>query len=103
MGSCVVKSAVHSVVTSGDYQRYFEAEGRRWHHIINPDTLLPSVYWSSVSVICEDSAVADALSTALFVLPLEEGEALLEKYGAEALWVSPDGTEYKSSGFSKFQ
>lgn len=101
--SCVVKTDSCSVVTSGDYQRYYEAEGRRWHHIINPDTLLPSIYWSSVSIICEDSSMADALSTALFVLPQDEGEALLAEFAAEALWVSTDGAEYRSSGFSEYQ
>lgn len=90
-----------SAVTSGDYQRFFEVDGRRYHHIIDPDTLQPSQYWRSVTVLCEDSALADALSTALFVLPLERGKSLLLKTGAEAMWLSADGMRYYSDGFQK--
>lgn len=90
-----------SAVTSGDYQRFFEVDGRRYHHIIDPDTLQPGAYWRSVTVICGDSALADALSTALFILPLERGKALLLKTGAEAMWLSADGMRYYSDGFQK--
>lgn len=88
-----------SAVTSGDYQRFVEIDGKKYHHIIDPDTLYPSEFWRSVTVVCADSALADALSTALFLLPLEEGKALLEKTGAEAMWLAPDGTRYYSDGF----
>ena len=89
------------VVTSGDYQRAYVVDGKLYHHIIDPDTLYPSEYWRSVSVVCEDSAVADALSTALFLLPLEEGQKLLEVFGAEAFWVDPQGQRYYSPGFQE--
>ena len=62
---------------------------------------MPSDYWRSVSVICPDSALADALSTALFLLPLEEGKALLAQCRAEAMWVDGNGQRYYSSGFEK--
>ena len=88
-----------SVVTSGDYQRYYTVEGKRYHHIIDPKTLYPGVLWRSVTIVLNDSGLADALSTALFVLPLEEGQSLLEKCGAEAMWVDADGNRYYSSGF----
>ncbi len=89
-----------AVVTSGDYQRYFTVDGVRYHHIIDVDTLYPAAHVRSVTVLHEDSGVADALSTALFTLPLEEGQALLEKVpGAEALWVLPDGSLRHSDGF----
>ncbi len=88
-----------SVVTSGDYQRAFTVDGKLYHHIIDPDTLHPSGYWRSVSIVCPDSGLADALSTALFLLPLEEGSALLEKAGAEAMWVDKDGNQFYSNGF----
>ena len=89
-----------SVVTSGDYQRYFTGpDGVRYHHIIDPETLYPAARWRAVSVLCPDSGTADGLSTALFVLDRAEGEALLAEYGAEALWVAPDGTEYMTDGF----
>ena len=90
-----------SVVTSGDYQRAYSIDGQLYHHIIDPATLYPSGYWRSVTVVCEDSGTADALSTALFVLPLEEGKALLAQYGAEAMWVDASGTIAYSSGFEK--
>ena len=89
------------VVTSGDYQRTFPVEGKFYHHIIDPDTLYPSEYFRSVSVICGDSGLADALSTALFVLPLAEGMALAEKCGAEAMWLHTDGTRSYTPGFEK--
>ena len=91
----------NSVVTSGDYQRTYWVEGQSYHHIIDPDTLMPSAYWRSVSVICPDSGVADALSTALFILDKEAGEALARECGAEVLWVAADGTEYMTSGFEE--
>ena len=90
-----------AVVTSGDYQRTYTVDGEKYHHIIDPETLMPSDYWRAVTVVCPDSALADALSTALFLLPLEEGQALLERCGAEALWVSKDGTEQMSTGFQE--
>ena len=89
-----------SVVTSGDYQRVYTAEGQSWHHIIDPETQYPAAYWQSVTILCEDSGLADALSTALFVLPMEEGQALLDRFGAEALWVDTSGKEYQSPGLS---
>jgi len=91
-----------SVVTSGDYQRYYAVDDKIYHHIIDPETLYPSEYWRSVSIVCEDSGLADALSTALFLLPLEEGQALLNQCKAEALWVDFEGNMYYSPGFEAF-
>ncbi len=88
-----------SVVTSGDYQRAYAVDGQLYHHIIDPDTLFPSAYWRSVSVVSGDSALADALSTALFLLPLEEGKQLLKQAGAEAMWVNAEGNIYYSENF----
>lgn len=88
-----------SLVTSGDYQRTYSVDGKPYHHIIDPDTLYPSEYWSSVTIACADSGLADALSTALFLLPQEEGQKLLDAYGAEALWVDREGNLYYSPGF----
>lgn len=94
-----VEIASGSLVTSGDYQRYYEVDGKTYHHIIDPDTLMPSEYWRSVTILCPDSGLADCLSTALFLLPLEEGEALIEKCGAEALWIDAEGDMYPSENF----
>ena len=88
-----------SVVTSGDYQRTYTVDGKKYHHIIDPETLYPSEHWRSVTIVCEDSGVADALSTALFLLTMEEGQALLENYGAMAMWVDADENIYYSAGF----
>ena len=88
-----------SVVTSGDYQRTYVVEGKSYHHIIDPETLYPSTLWQSVSVVCEDSALADALSTALFLLPQQQGQALLAECGAEAMWLDSAGNRFYSPGF----
>jgi len=90
-----------SVVTSGDYQRTYMVEGKLYHHIIDPETLMPSAYWRSVTIICPDSGLADALSTALFLMDLAAGEALLTQAGAEAMWVDGEGNCFYSSGFQK--
>ena len=92
-----------SVVTSGSYQRYYEVDGKRYHHIIDPETLMPSEKYRSVSVVCRDSAMGDALSTALFCMDFEEGMALVDSLdGVEALWVFEDGTKRTSDGFSVY-
>jgi thiamine biosynthesis lipoprotein len=88
-----------SVVTSGDYQRAYAVDGVLYHHIIDPDTLYPADLWRSVTVVCADSGAADMLSTALFLLPLEEGQALISQCGAEAMWVDADGNFFYSPGF----
>lgn len=88
-----------SIVTSGDYQRFYVVDGIRYHHIIDPDTLYPGNYWRSVTIACDDSGLADALSTALFLLPLEEGQKLLDQCGAEAMWVDAEGNQHYSPGF----
>lgn len=91
-----------SVVTSGDYQRRYWVGEEAYHHIIDPETLFPGTLWRSVTVICEDSGLADALSTALFLLPREEAQALLDTCGAEALWVDRAGNRFMSPGFETF-
>ena len=88
-----------AVVTSGDYQRTYTVDGKKYHHIIDPETGMPSQYWRSVTVVCENSALADALSTALFLMPLDEGKALAEKCGAKALWLNAQGNQYTIDDF----
>lgn len=91
-----------SLVTSGDYQRYYTVNGKRYHHIIDPTTRYPATYHRSVTVLCADSGMADALSTALFLLPLEKGQEMVEKLdGVDALWVSADGKQTMTEGFKQ--
>ena len=81
-----------SVVTSGDYERFYLVDGKRYSHIIDPETLYPPELYRSVTVICQSSAYADALSTALFCMELTSGLRLLEEYSARAVWVLADGS-----------
>ena len=91
-----------AIVTSGDYQRYYEVDGKRFHHIIDPQTLYPAERFRSVTVICGDSGLADALSTALFILPQPEGQALAQKCGAEAMWLDTEGNRFYTDGFESW-
>ena len=89
-----------SLVTSGDYQRYYEVDGKRYCHIIDPGTGMPAEFFPSVTVMAEDSGVADALSTALFTMGQEEGLAFVEGLeGVAAMWIMEDGEIHCSSGF----
>ena len=91
-----------AIVTSGDYQRYYVVDGEIYHHIIDPATLYPARRFCSVTVICRDSGLADALSTALFVLPQAEGETLAQSCGAEAMWVDLEGNRFYTPGFQNW-
>lgn len=92
-----------ALVTSGDYQRYYEVDGVRYHHIIRPGSWMPWNEYASVTVRCADGMQADALSTAVFNMEFEKGLALIESMEqTEAMWVLPDGTKRFSSGFEKY-
>lgn len=92
-----------SVVTSGSYQRYYVVDGKSYHHIIDPETLMPGQNYLSVSVLCDDSGLGDAFSTALFLMSYEEGAELVENTeNLEAMWVMPDGEQRYSSGFKAY-
>ncbi len=81
-----------TAVTSGVYQRYFEQDGRVYHHIIDPKTGYPTdngLY--AVTVVTESSSLADGLSTACLVLGVEKGKALAKAYGAELIFVDSNG------------
>ena len=89
----VAAVAVHdlSVVTSGDYERYFEQDGVRYHHIFDPETGYPAASGlRSVTVIDENSTRADALTTALFVMGADKGRAYCEKNGIAAVFITSD-------------
>ncbi len=97
--SSVVSLRNTSVVTSGDYQRYFMVDGKRYHHIIDPETMYPSTKWRSVSVILDDIAEADTISTYLFILDYEEGLEFAKKVGAEVLWIDEDYNSFATEGW----
>lgn len=81
--SKIVEIQSGSTVTSGTYQRYFEADGNMYHHIIDPQNGFPAQKeYKSVSISAQSSALADALATAVFVLGKKDGAALAEKWGA---------------------
>jgi len=85
-----------AVSTSGDYERFFFKDGRRYHHIIDPHTGYPAMLAVSATVITRQAVVADALSTALFVLGPERGIALAESLReADAVIIYADGEKLK--------
>lgn len=88
-----------AIVTSGDYERFFEIDGVRYHHILNPQTGLPARACQSVTVVAPRVAEADALATAVFVLGPNKGLALLENSSAvEGLIVGADGQVKVTAG-----
>lgn len=93
----------YSLVTSGVYERYYTVDGKQYHHIIDPNTLMPAGYFLSVSIVCKDSGIADALSTSVFNMSYEQGRKLIESLdNTEALWIFKDGSMKYSSGFQKY-
>lgn len=96
-----------SVVTSGDYERYYIAsDGNRYAHIIDPSTLFPATLYRSVSIMTKDSGDADCLSTALFTMTIEEGKQLICDYEEQTgnkvkvIWVT---TEEKRQSKDDYQ
>lgn len=79
------------VDTAGDYQRYFEQDGVRYHHILNPATGEPARGVASVTVLAQRGEWADAYATAAFVLGMERGYQFLVDHGVEALLVTDTG------------
>ena len=93
-----------SLVTSGSYQRFYTVGDLRLHHIIDPDTLMPATGFASVSIVTKSSALADALSTALFSMSYADGLALIESIPeAEAMWCFENGEILYSSGFEAYR
>lgn len=87
LGSIAIKNA--SVVTSGDYEKYFTNNGKRYAHIINPSTGVPTTGIKSATIVCPDAELGDALATALFVLGAEGGMELINTLkNTEALLIT---------------
>ena len=79
------------LVTSGDYQRFMTIDGKRYSHIIDPDTGYPAEFVRSVTVINKDSTWADAMSTALFCMSVEDGLKVCQEQNLEAVWFTDKG------------
>ena len=91
------------VSTSGDYERFVEVDGKRYHHILNPATGYPAESGvKSVTILSKNGMISDALSTACFVLGEEKGRLLAEKYGVEALFISEDGIISMTKGMREY-
>ena len=97
VATVTLKDAAFS--TSGGYERYFEADGKRYSHILDPRTLRPAEGTASASVRCAGATAADALSTALYVLGPEAGRAMAEKLKVEALLIDAEGRQTKTAGW----
>lgn len=97
----ILKLNETSVVTSGDYQRYFDLDGKRYCHIIDPDTLYPGSEFKSVTINNLDSGLCDFLSTACFLSSETEARNMLKKENAEGYFIDKDGKVTYTEGFSK--
>ena len=93
----------YCVSTSGDYERYVEVDGVRYHHILDPRTGSPARSdVAGVTIVTKDGFLSDALSTACFVLGREEGRKLLEKYDAEGLFIDQEGNITMTEGIQQY-
>ncbi|MBM7623089.1 FAD:protein FMN transferase [Sporohalobacter salinus] len=91
-----------NVVTSGDYERYFKKEGRRYHHILDPNTGYPARGLASVTIISDSSFKADILSTALFILGFKEAKSYIKEHDdIEGMLVTTDLNKWRSKGFKE--
>ncbi len=100
----VIKGNNISVVTSGGYQRFYEYNGKRYSHIIDPNTLYPGNYMKSVTVITKDSSLGDALSTTLFLMSIQDGMEYIKQFDdVAAIWYTNDNEIIKSKGISKYE
>lgn len=93
-----------AIATSGDYEQYFERDGKRYHHIFDPSTGRPAARCQSVSIIADDDMTADALATAVFVMGAERGMEFLKQYpDIEALIVDDRGALHSTPGFERYR
>ena len=92
-----------ALVTSGSYQRFFDLNGVRYHHIISPQTLYPKNDFVSVTIRAGDSCLADALSTAVFNMSMDDGYYFINRTdGVEACWILSNGDIRYSQGFRQY-
>jgi thiamine biosynthesis lipoprotein len=92
-----------SVSTSGNNIQFVTYQGKRYHHIISPFELVPMDYYHSVTLLGDDAGILDALSTALFNMPLEDAKVLLDHFDVEGLFYMQDGSIETYNMTSKFE
>ncbi len=98
-----IKLNGYTVATSGDYEQYFEVDGVRYHHILDPETGYPSKGLQSVTIINKSNAFADALATAVFVMGEEKGMKLIESLDdTEVMIIDERGRISYSTGFENY-
>lgn len=90
-----------TLVTSGDYERWFMLDGKRYHHILDPKTGFPTTKTASVTVIGQNGTLADAAATAAMVLGAEKGAKMLRQLGLEGVFVKEDGQIVVTPGLKK--
>lgn len=99
-----VQVSNRAVVTSGDYERFFEQDGVRYHHIFDPQTGMPARKCQSVTIVTDSVALGDALATAVFVLGPEAGLTFLEQFPqTEGLIIAADGSRHVSPGWENYR
>ena len=99
----VLSAQNKAVITSGGYERYFEENGTKYHHIIDPKTGMPAYNGlQSVTIISEDGTLADGLSTALYVMGTDKAIQFWRNHSAEfdAILYTEDGTLYATQGIA---
>jgi len=89
-----------AVFASGDYLRYFIVDGRRYHHIIDPRSLMPAVNHRSAAVAYHDGGMTDVFSIAAFILDTDDAIEFVAGLGAEGMWVLPDGRVVSTDGWA---
>lgn len=99
----ILKGKNISVVTSGGYERFYEYNGKKYSHIIDPNSLYPTDYMKSVTIISKDSALSDLLSTTLFLMDIEDGKKYVDSLdNVEAIWYTNDNKIIYSKNAEKY-
>ena len=104
MGTLEVRSDKHPVYisTSGDYEKYFIQDGKRYHHILNPKTGYPADTGTiSATVVCENGALSDALSTMCILLPADRALKLVKSFDADVILIDEDKNVYMTEQASE--
>lgn len=90
----------YSAVTSGDYERFYEVDDTQYHHIISPETLFPTHYTRTVTVVSQDPGLADIYSTIAFLMPIDEAIMFIDSLeDTEAIWLDTDREVHFSKNF----